>query len=383
MKRMLSLFVILLALLCTTCSVFASYELNTTGVDPTLQFEALDSRWILDSELNSNKELLPYYAGVYINIDNVLVICVTGNVDDFKSSMGNANVIYRLVDHNLEKLERTNAEVIKLLGEYGIRSVTLDHVKNRIVVGLGNRDDIEKIMDVIDCSAILFEDVNPNILLMGTANILNGNPGGLSLGSSGMGFSVGMKAKSNATGKVGVLIPGHAYPNSNANVYYNSGTGVIGQVRQWLHAGAVDAAFVETNSNYTPTKSFMNGDTYGMAAFSLSPGQSVSQYGMSSGKTAGVVLALSCSGTANFSVGSVSFTNLVKCSYVTLLGDSGGPVAAWYEIDPRSGYREWAVMGLQSISALSNSGNWVNGQSFSLFSRIDNIASNLNLNINP
>ena len=188
MKRTLGLLIFLLALQSTPYCVSASYELNTSNVNTSTQFEALDNRWFLDMELADNEELQNSYAGVYINTDNVLVICVTGNIDAFKTCMGDVNVIYRLVDHNVEKLERTNAEMIQLLGQYGIRSIGLSHSDNCVVVSVDNEDEIPKIKENVDCSAVVFDIWDPEMQVVATLISSNGNLGELSPESAGTGF---------------------------------------------------------------------------------------------------------------------------------------------------------------------------------------------------
>ena len=359
---------------------------NDIAQDLEEQVVALENNWILQAELQSSKHLDDTYGGVYINKDNVLVINIVADeqyaseASEIQKAMSGTNVIYKFVEHSALKLEHTIDSLFSLVGHYGIQSAAVNYGQNAVVVSLTHRNDIEKIIETVDCSAIKFVDAPEGYIVVNTAiNIQNGNAGGNSAGSSGKAFTIGIKAKSKSTGKIGVLTAGHISTGINSTIYYNGATTAMGTLKQKAFTGSVDGSFIETNSNYTPTKSFMNGDTYGGAFVDVVEGTNVSLYGWISGKSNGVVLDTNYLGNA----GGGAVSNMIQCSYVAVLGDSGGAVCAIGRSDPRDpATTTWAVQGLQSHSILVNGTTW-GPLSSSIFSPINSIASSLNVNVNP
>lgn len=97
----------------------------------------------------------------------------------------------------------------------------------------------------------------------------------------------------------------------------------------------------------------------------------VNCYGAVSGKESGVIL----SNNYNATVQGVALTDMVKTSYCAQSGDSGAPVTKTMNYwDGREN-----LMGLHSASAVDGDGNWIPGVSFSMFSKITNITSELDV----
>ncbi len=65
---------------------------------------------------------------------------------------------------------------------------------------------------------------------------------------------------------------------------------------------------------------------------------------------------------------------MYKASYVSLGGDSGGSVTYWAN-------NQRYLSGTHSASALDANGNWVYGQSFSIFSKLSNVCNALNVEV--
>ena len=176
---------------------------NDIAQDLEEQVVALENNWILQAELQSSKHLDDTYGGVYINKDNVLVINIVADeqfaseANEIQKAMSGTNVIYKFVEHSALKLEHTIESLFSLLGHYGIQSAGVNYEQNAVVVSLTHRNDIEKIIETVDCSAIKFVDAPEGYIAVNSAsNIQNGNAGGSSTGSSGKAFTMGIKAKS-------------------------------------------------------------------------------------------------------------------------------------------------------------------------------------------
>ena len=75
-------------------------------------------------------------------------------------------------------------------------------------------------------------------------------------------------------------------------------------------------------------------------------------------------------------VGGTVFTEYVQADYRAIHGDSGAAVA--YNRYVGSATTDYVVMGVQSASHLVDEA-WVDGTSYSLFTRVDNIHSALGL----
>lgn len=192
-------------------------------------------------------------------------------------------------------------------------------------------------------------------------------------------FTIGFAAVRN--GNAGFVIPGHVSLGGygvDDNVYYN---GLIaGKIKAIQFGGTVDAAFVECRTglfvvNHYPSKKFMNNDVYYQTAINpayLMVGLIVKSYEGVSGVQEGVVQSTNIA----LVVDGVTFTNVVQANYQSIFGDSGSAVT----------YTHWAggtnyvrnVLGTQFATALVN-GEWVDGESFSLLTRVDYIHSALGL----
>ena len=343
------------------------------------QTKALDDADNFEAAIEDDSLYMDSYAGSYIADDGTLVVCYVDRLDEIQKTYNFSNAEFRKVEHSLRLLESTYEEFKTIMGKYGIQSVGLNHRDNGVNVTLTHRDGLDEIKKLFDCRAVIFHDANPDIIPTLTESIYNGNPAGTSSGTKS--FTVGCKATSLSTGKTGFLIPGHVNAQSGTTVFYNGANAQCGWVRQSKFGGSVDATFVEANNTTTPTMQFMNGDTYlGLsvqihpnpnAGYGLRVGLYVDMYGWKSGKSRGRVTDVSYNDT----VSGVSLSDMVKCDYVAIPGDSGGGVV--FDRYNGSASTIKCVMGLQSFSGLS-SGQWVTG-SYSVFSRIDYICADLGL----
>ncbi|MBE5967078.1 MAG: hypothetical protein E7255_08950 [Lachnospiraceae bacterium] len=374
-KRILCVLAVLLTFIFSLQVAFAQ-ERNSSTQKLNNQKTALENADRIEKSIFGNRALESSYAGVYLNKDGNLVVNYTGEDNIIQNRVTANDTIYKKVSNNLQTLNDANEKFQGLVGKYGIESVELSIKNNCVIVTYKNDADLEFLNSLFDAEAVQFKKSIPNMGFQFTTNVINGNSGGLTSGSNS--FTIGCRAKSSSTGKAGVLIPGHIFPDTDTDVYYNGGSSVMGTTKQTQCSGKVDATFVQTKSSYKPTLDFADGDSYEYTSvdtgkYGLREGLTVHLHGSYSGKTEGEILSTSF--TAN--VGGISMTNLVKCDYVSEGGDSGGAVT--YDRYIGSATSRVSVMGLQSLRFVPDSGTWTPGSSFSCFSRIDYIYSALNL----
>ena len=122
-----------------------------------------------------------------------------------------------------------------------------------------------------------------------------------------------------------------------------------------------------TSSSWTAVNYFFDNGYYQDTLDSAPQGAYLEKFGAYSYKTTGYVLSTNFSYTVN----GINFTDMEKGSYKAIEGDSGSPVTYW------DGSKRYLV-GTQSASYLVN-GQWVDGTSYALFSKLKNIYSALNV----
>lgn len=376
MKKLMCVTIVLLFVIFNMQGVFAQED-EASKMRINNQGRSLENAAQIEKIIFGNAELEDSYAGLYLDENGNLVVNYVGDYSKIKDQISTEGTTFKNVSNNLKALEDANQKFQNMLGQNGIQSVELSIKNNRVIVTYSSTLDFKALDTLSDGNAVQFIKADPVGESKFTANVINGKPAGTTSGTSGKGFTIGCRAKNTSTGKVGVLIPGHLFPSQNTNVYYDGGTSAMGLTKNTQCSGKVDATFVQTNSSFTPTLSFADGDSYEYASvdtgiYGLREGLSVVSHSWKSGRSSGVVLS------TNFSevVGGINMTNMVKCDYKAIGGDSGAAVT--YDRYIGSASSKVSVMGLQSFSYLVNDA-WSTGTSYSCFSRIDYIYSTLGL----
>lgn len=338
----------------------------------------------IEASVNKDEELKDAYAGVYLDDFGNLVVNYVGNNNRIKqqiskncSTYANSSnsVTYKEVDNNLVALTAENQKCQNLLGEYGITSIELSISKNCVIVTYQDDSTLPFLYTQFDKKVVQFEKADPEMKAVFTTNILNGNAG--SVYPNDTMFTIGCSAKKSSSGAKGVLVPGHLLAPNNTSIYYNGGNTVMGKISGSQFSGGVDASFVQTNSNFTPTLKFADGSSYEYTSvdtgiYGLVEGLNVCMHGYVTSQSFGKVLSTNYSESVN----GVSMTGMVKCSYKAIHGDSGAGVT--YDRYVGSASSKVSVIGLQSFSFLLNNGEW-GDKSYACFSRIDKIFNALGL----
>jgi streptogrisin B len=352
-------------------NVFADPGDNSNFI--TNQNNALENNKILHENMKKNSELDENFAGAYIDEDGNLNVNYVGDIEKVKNTLKLNNVNFHSAKYSYKHLEDITNKLSDKMIELGIKSVELDDRNNKVIITLDkfDKEKENRIKKEIDSPAMdIIEDSHVGSAQF-TVNVTNGAQ---AITAGGQGSTVGCAAKTTS-GVAGFLIPGHITAIAGD---CSVGGNVVGTVDHGQFGGKIDATFVKCNTGYTPCENFTNGDSYIAATvdtsqYGLVVGLSVYGYGSKSGKQPGKVLSTNYSEV----VDGTPMTNMVKCDYKAVHGDSGAGVA-YYRYKGSASY-EYDVMGLQSFSKLATDGSWIPGTSYSAFSRIDYIFSALGL----
>lgn len=271
-----------------------------------------------------------YIGGLYIDDnDNLVIKVVKQNIPNSKNakyknyeSIMNVdeNAIIEYADYSYEELNEVYDIILNnYLGKIdNLTGLYVDVISNRVVVELKELTDNkidEFINNVIDSPMISFDNAT-------TYNdISNINPGEKITTQFGNTCSYGYRAKmtSGISEISGIVTAGHCFDNIG-----NSISGV-GQVIKYSDSGALDAAFIATDSNINPTN-LINGSTTLSTTVNSSPvvGQTISKYGYVTKLTSGVIKSINYSYTDTSDW--VTHTNLIRTTMSANNGDSGGIV---------------------------------------------------------
>ncbi|NBI28990.1 S1 family peptidase [Chengkuizengella marina] len=376
-KKIVSFLVaVLLVVSIVSGSVYAEKspndELNVLLIKES---KALKINKDVKKKVKDNKKYEDDYAGVYIDDDGILNINLVNNVEEVSNLIDSNEVKYNKVKNSFKKLDQTMKFLTPRMNELGITSLSLDEMKNKVVIYLKQPDEkaIKKINKLVEKGAVEIQEQKLEVVT--TADIINGSKAVIGGGALTVGF-----AAKDSSGNEGFVTAGHLSASTGSSAKINNKT--VGTLQSKKFGSSVDAAFVKAQSgifvtDYTPTKKFTNGNVYEYATTSSSDlvqGKTIYAYGQVSGKQTGKILVAY---HTEIYAGK-TMTNIVKSSYKAIKGDSGAAVATY--LYKGSGSADYVVMGVQSASALTN-GNWTS-DSYTLFTRVDKIFSSLGLS-NP
>ncbi len=159
--------------------------------------------------------------------------------------------------------------------------------------------------------------------------------------SGGAGTS-GFNAKDKSTGKYGVVTAAHVA--TQGLTLYNALDAAIGKPTHWQNEKSMDAAFVPFSYDGFEPSMAINGDTSNkitayVKVADIIKGMPVGMYGKTTAKDIGTSTGKVVEVSADFSI----LTRLVKCSYSSQSGDSGGPV---YLTSANNGYAKNSIISI-------------------------------------
>lgn len=371
MKRLLLILLLFLSLFSFT-SVSANSKTEKISEKEIKQAESL---WHYQNLLKSAKLYANFddeFGGVYLNAEGKIVInIVAGKKDNFIDSLKvSEEAIIVEVDYSLKEINNEQERIGKLYKELNIVSIGRSEKLNTLIITIdGNFDENKKTIEQSSSlNNLVVVQKNPIGSIEDTASYTTN---GEYTNINNLGYSVGFAAR-NSSGDPGFVTAGHSLSNGD-DAYCDSSH--CGDVNGCNNDGDVDASFIKLRTGWLPTKNFMNGDSYSSAqAVSqyVVVGTSLSAYGATSGKELGEILDASF----DFLSGGTWFTDFVQADYVAIGGDSGAAVTYWIYIG--TGIYLRTVMSIQGKSNLVNL-QWVDGTSFSLSSKVNNIYDELNL----
>lgn len=291
-------------------------------------------------EMESVPERFNNYAGHYFGDDGRLVVCFTKSMDFAEGDEfeGVTFKVVRFSDDHLKGIQKVIAQAVKASkgrSDFKIQASATDVRANRVYVWMDSLDEAvtQRVRNLVspawDSEAIEFlpaEEEPQN-----QTNIINGSYT-LPQGATGTPPSIAFRARRWVSGawQNGFITTGHMQVPEPWNMLdgpnVNGPWASVGVMRQQIESGSVDAAFVSSLSSRTPTKSFMNGESYNDISANHITNLFVEVYGATSGKLTGYILQTDWQGF----VGGVFFTNLIKANYVGQAGDSGAAIC-WVE----------------------------------------------------
>ena len=293
----------------------------------------------LGKSFDENINYPDYIGGLYINDNNELVIqIVKDNIPTTQSKKAvfnevmsvDENAIIEYVNYSQNELDNINEIITEhfLANELpdNVVSYYIDTINNIIVVELENynEQEIEKFKKVVDSKLITFKE---GIRSIYTGSMNAGSP----IDIEGNGCSMGYRARVGSSG-TGFVTAGHCTRNNSTGKLYTNIT--YGEVKNRQIGGNMDAAYIKTNSSYTPTNNWYAKPPYTVPSGTLSTavktsftvGEKVGRIGTTSGTQTGTITNINKSVNINFNGTSEKYTKLVATNVRQLPGDSGGIV---------------------------------------------------------
>ncbi len=331
-----------------------------------------------------------YYAGAYIQEDGKLVVLLTEvsktHSDSICSLTRSSDVIFKtasvpyndLVSHRddiiqtYESLKNNSLEnriaddLSTLLNSF--IGIGIEEQNNRIVVTLTdtsaeNIDSFRKYLSSYE--HIFFEQSG------GAEKHTSLSPGGGILVYDNVGDhtgSIGYRSFRPLGSRTlyGFTTAAHVVNSTYPESVYTLNRVLCGNVSTLQYGVTIDAAFVQTTSDFTVTNQTPSGKIIASSWFTSIPeGMSVIMHGKTSGELSGVVRNNAYHFTTS---DGVNLTDMLRCSYDAKFGDSGGVVFSLYNGD-------YAIVGIHhgQVSAIQA----LNGRS--IVSKAQNIDTTLNV----
>ncbi len=271
-----------------------------------------------------------YYGGAYMNSKGNLVVLIqndtTANKNDFYERIESNEVEFIRCQHSFKELISTQAKLMSIKPDRAKYSDSfadnfvgceLRDSENCLYVMLKHISDnteVEFLRNGFDTAGLKFvqrqavpEDCATNITCGSHAPY---------------GSSMGYRARKN--GNDGFVTTAHGVPSSiGSSVNASDNLSVIGTVQGWNYGLAVDGAFIQTNSNYTPSNTISSGGTLGTTLWEPVAGAQIYAVGRISGLRSGTVLSTSY---AYYDTNNVGWVLVSSNDLGGQTGDSGGLV---------------------------------------------------------
>ena len=302
-------------------------DLTAIGINLMESFNA--------TPLRSSTLVYPdYYCGAYIDNDNNFVILVNEDTalykDNFVQRTKSSDFLIKSATFSMNELNETldllNAFMFNegnkpIIERCGLESFGLLPNENKIFIELNDYNE-EKITQfknlVMDSPMLMFEKSTDKIIAH--AEVYPG----AACNATGLG-SFGYRARMN--GNNGIVASGHVVRSYGEYVY--GPEGLVGTCKSTMISGSVDAAFVETNSNFQPSNYTFSQNIY-ISSYVETPFQGATVVMEGKHNHAGIrsqIIATNITATITFSnIGKFTLYGLTKTNYPSQGGDSGGIV---------------------------------------------------------
>lgn len=302
--------------------------LQSYGLVDLSKYDGNDETFVGKPELIS-ADYPSYYGGAYINDKGNLIVLVTAPIDDCRDTIEKIsqkeNFIVKHcqysykelleVKEKIQKIHNDNLEsnIFKNITAYGVSdSENLIFVEMEVL----SKEHIQLFKEKISNFPMIAFRHGEKVVTESTVNAGIGvrNPVG---GRSSVGF------RANTGGVRGFVMSGHGARARNSNITLDSNNAALGRVIGFQWSGSVDAAFVQVNNNVTLSNAIANASANHSSSFAASAvGTFIFQSGITTRLTSGTITTVG----VNVNVSGVPMTGMVRATYSSAAGDSGGIV---------------------------------------------------------
>lgn len=291
------------------------------------------------------------YGGMYVNDDDVLVICSVENsktLHDYQMKLARSSSVLVNADNEIVAdkyvLKPVKYSEYELLNVYNrlselaeenqmIKTVCVDVFSNRIVIGIKNKEDIYSLNALIEpfkdmCAFELLgenSEIRDAATITGTSVIQNNTSSSTPAG----------RMYSNKYGCYGVITCGHGWKVGDSVNTVISQIIKIGTIKDVQFNGTNDSSFIilDQGHNYKDVKSDEIVTTVPVV------GSTITLRGYASGRISGAMVTAT---NITVSDGTVVTKGLLKCNKPIKSGDSGGGAIGGY----LDGNRTAAIVGI-------------------------------------
>lgn len=294
----------------------------------------MDKIDVILKRVESDPDLAKLYAGYYLDENGALVVNFTQTVD-----LGRE---LKLADTRFNKVTFSDIELDSITlalhnammsssgrEDWKISYFLKDSRKNRVLVCVDSMDKevLDRIRALGNPEMVEFKLETGKITLV--SNIVNGKVTG------GVGYTdrctIGFRARRYVNGsyQYGFITSAHIDPIEGTdfvdNIGENGSGTLVGTMRKKVRNNTVDASFIQAAFLRTPSKTFMNGDSYAYILQDVRQELFVEAYGYKSGKKTGYILNNLWSGWC----GAQYMYDMVQASFPAQEGDSGAAITYW------------------------------------------------------
>lgn len=304
----------------------------------------MDKIDIILKRVQSEPHLAKNYAGYYLDDNGTLVVNFTQNVGldrELKLPATRYDIV-TFSDAELDSVILTlHNAMMESSGrdDWKISYFIKDARKNRVLICVDSMDKgvLDRIRALVDPKLVEFKLESGKIALV--SNIVNGKNTG------GVGFSdhstIGFRARRYIDGsyQFGFITTGHISATEGTqfvdNIDQNGNGTLVGTLKIKRITNNVDASFIQAAYLRTPSKTFMNGDSYAYILQNVPQEMLVESYGFKSGRKTGYILNNVWQGWA----GDNYMYDMVQASFPAQGGDSGAAITYWRYVGSGSAVR--------------------------------------------